>query len=210
MHQQIQSLKLLTRGHSLNHTQIQHIHKLPPEDLEAFQSSVAHYLVRSKSLQASELTAFSYDQVPGDLTLKSSDFFCEMRVAHLENMRKTARGQVEEEIGREIAMLRLRKQQGEAREVIKEEWMMREEVNRDKSHGCLEVALLDREFYTRKQVTQDLKSKQELKIAAKCEQAMRNGHEQKKKNKENQFLADLLNHHREFFDFHRKKHVFTR
>ena len=85
--------------------------------------------------------------------------------------------------------------------------MMREEINRDKSHVCLEAALLDREFYTRKQLTQDLKTKQELKISAKCEQAMRNGHEQKKKNKENQFLADLLNHHREFFDFHRKKHV---
>ena len=207
LHQQIQSLKLLTRGHSLNHTQIQHIHKLSPADLDSFQSSVRNFLISSKSLQASELSSFSYDQVPGDLAPKSQDFFCEMRASHLESLSKTSTGKAEEEILMEIAMLQVRKHQSETRDLIKEEWLMREEVNRDKSHVCLEAALLDRDFYTRKQLTQDLKSKQELKISAKCEQAMRNGHEQKKKNKENQFLADLLNHHREFFDFHRKKHV---
>lgn len=108
----------------------------------------------------------------------------------------------------ECLMLEFRKMQEKYRAIIHKELMMKEEINRDKSHACLEVALLDREFYCRKPVVQDLKTKQESKIAAKCEQAMRNGHEQKRKNRENQFLADLLNHHREFFEFQRKKHVF--
>ena len=132
-----------------------------------------------------------------------------MRATHLEGLEKEAKNpKISQEIHKEIEMLRLIKEQNYVRSLIKNEWTMKEEINRDKSHVCLEAALLDREFYTRKQLTQDLKTKQELKMAAKCEQAMRNGHEQKKKNKENQFLADLLNHHREFFDFHRKKHVF--
>lgn len=198
----------MTRGYSLNATQIHHIQRLSAADLEVFQSKVKNLLIRTKSLQADELASFSYEQVPGDLLAKSQDFFCDMRMNYLGELVKSL-GNVKpfNTISTEIAMLQVRKEQNQVRNVIKHEWLMKEEINRDKSHTCLEAALLDREFYTRKQVTQDLKTKQELKISAKCEQAMRNGHEQKKKNKENQFLADLLNHHREFFDFHRKKHV---
>jgi hypothetical protein len=128
-----------------------------------------------------------------------------MRLKYLEELAKNPK--TSEKVQTEMMMLRLNKLQQKVRNDFNSEWIMKEEVNRDKSHSCLEVALLDREFYSRKPAVQDLKTKQECKISAKCEQAMRNGHEQKKKNRENQFLADLLNHHREFFEFHRKKHV---
>lgn len=210
LHQQIQCLKLLTRGRSLDPTQITHIHRLSSLELQSFNNSINSLLVQAKSKQTSELAAFKYEQVPGDLAPKSSDFYCEMRATHLnELLLSTKDSDLKEKIYKELTMLSLRKPQSSIRSLIKEEWLMREEINRDKSHACLEAALLDRDFYTRKQLPQDLKIKQELKMSAKCEQAMRNGHEQKKKNKENQFLADLLNHHREFFDFHRKKHVIS-
>ena len=128
-----------------------------------------------------------------------------MRLKDLKTIAKNEKNY--EKVETEMLMLQLRKLQEQVRNEIYAELDMKEEVNRDKSHACLEIALLDREFYSRKPAVQDLKTKQECKIAAKCEQAMRNGHEQKKKNRENQFLADLLNHHREFFEFHRKKHV---
>lgn len=149
--------------------------------------------------------SFQYESLPGDLKDKDLDYYCALRLKHLKALAEKERNYCKVEA--EILMIQLKKLQEETRNEIYAELEMKEEVNRDKSHTCLEIALLDREFYSRKPAVQDLKTKQECKIAGKCEQAMRNGHEQKRKNRENQFLADLLNHHREFFEFHRKKHV---
>lgn len=155
------------------------------------------------------MSSFTYNQVPGNLAPKTDDFFHDQRVNYLKGLLQDETNDLKEAINKELIMLELQQEQIEVRDIIKSELLMCEENNRDKSHVCLEAALLDREFYTRKHLSQDLKTKQELKMAAKCEQAMRNGHEQKRKNWQNQFLADLLNHHREYFDFHRKKHVKT-
>lgn len=160
-----------------------------------------------KSIKSLHSSRFQYDQVPGDLKEKQLDYYCAMRLQFLKKMAED-NDKIFEKVETECLMLEFRKMQEKVRATVHKELVMKEEVNRDKSHACLEVALLDREFYCRKPVVQDLKTKQESKIAAKCEQAMRNGHEQKRKNRENQFLADLLNHHREFFEFQRKKHVF--
>jgi hypothetical protein len=208
LHQQIQALKLLTRGQSLSQSQLRHIQRLSEEELQTFDSFVQNNLIRVKWLQSLASQSGDFEQVPGDLSAKDAEFYCALRQGQLEEMLDGGIGlQEREKIETEIAMLELRELQASEREAIIDEWEMREETERDKSHMCLEVALLDREFYNRKLPVQDLRTKQEMKIAAKCEQAMRNGHEQKKSNKYNQFLADLLNHHREYFDFHRKKHV---
>ena len=211
LRQQIQCLKLLTRGHSFNPTQIRHINKLSPAELESFNSSVTGCLIQAKSLQAKEAEIFAYDQVPGDLKPRSDDFFCQMRTTHLAKIMTEAKDlDTLENVKKELLMVKLVNEQKIMRGIIKEEWIMKAELDRDNSHACLEVALLDRDFYCRKTIAQDPRTKQEIRMVSKCEQAMRNGHEQKKKNRENQFLADLLNHHREFFDFHRKKHVSSR
>ena len=130
-------------------------------------------LIQAKSVQAKEAEEFAYEQVPGDLKPKSDDFFCEMRATHLKKLLTEAKDlSTQENIEKELMMIGLLKEQKSVRDIVKEEWSMKAELNKDNSHSCLEVALLDREFYCRKSLMQDPKTKQEIKMVSKCEQAI--------------------------------------
>ena len=44
-------------------------------------------------------------------------------------------------------------------------------------------------------------------MVAKYEQVMRNGQELKKRNRHREQIAEILNFHRDFFEFHKKKYT---
>ena len=69
----------------------------------------------------------------------------------------------------------------------------------------LEVALLDRTSMRR--TSNSTKAKQEQKLAARFEQAMRSGQELKKRQKHRALLNELGSFYRDYSEFHRKKYV---
>jgi hypothetical protein len=63
--------------------------------------------------------------------------------------------------------------------------------------------LVDREFYKRAKVYSS--SKKEARTLDRFEQQMRSGQELRKKTRHREFLNEILNHAKDFTEFHKKK-----
>lgn len=68
---------------------------------------------------------------------------------------------------------------------------------------------MDRDFYKRIKPFNDFRAKQEFRMLDRYDNA-RTGQEMRKKNRELVFLAEIMNHQRDFFEFHRKNHSILR
>lgn len=211
LRQQIQAFKTLNNNQQLSAAQITHISKLSLEDREKFNAAHARGLTQAKARQAQETFDTSNRQVPGKIEPKTVSFYFELRLKELDRLLMGEMDpEIRDQIMKEKHMIKLREFQNKLRKKVLEEWHMRGENQRDQSHRALEVQLLDREFYKRIGPRPDIRAKQESKIISRYEQSMRNGMEHKKKTREREFLCELMNHHRDFFEFHKKKHSIYR
>jgi len=185
-----------------------HTQKLPGSDFELVQINYGQKLVTSKAIQSAERLEIADRTVPGNLRLKDKAFFIDVRKKYLDDLiLKLKDGPTKLQLEKEHHMLVLKDFQNEMRRRALEEYHIRREAQNDKSHRALETCLLDRDFYKRIQAPQSIRSKQEARIIAKFELSMRNGQELKKKNKHNEFITELMNFHRDFYEFHKKKYV---
>jgi ATP-dependent helicase STH1/SNF2 len=75
------------------------------------------------------------------------------------------------------------------------------------SHDMLERGLIDRGCYIRLATINHARNKQETKAADKMEQSIKAGQENKKRSKHTEIVNEVMNEHRDFFEFHRKKYV---
>jgi hypothetical protein len=185
-----------------------HTQKLPGSDFELVQINYGQKLATSKAVQSAERLEIADRTVPGNLRVKDKAFFIDVRKKYLDDLIATLKdGPTKLQLEKEHHMLVLKDFQNEMRRRALEEYHIRREAQNDKSHRALETCLLDRDFYKRVQAPQSIRSKQEARIIAKFELAMRNGQELKKKNKHNEFITELMNFHRDFYEFHKKKYV---
>ena len=144
-------------------------------------------LYRAKAQQKAEASFLAERSVPGKSLSRGADYYW---------------GGLK---GLQASMASMRKTQAALRKDVLGESLSK----KDMSHTALEAGLLDRSYY-RRAVPQSFRTRQEAKVLGKYEQAMRNGQELKKRNQQAQFLTQLLNYHREFFEFHKKKHGLLR
>lgn len=188
---QISAFKAVLCESSLSSAQLLSLQLLSATEFDEFQQKHLLSLLRAKATQRQESFWRCTKTVPGVQSTKEPDFYFLLRAQCVE----------EEECG----LLRLKGLQEKQRATLLRDPKFRA-YSKEESFRCLEGGLLDRAVY-RRELQSTTGSRQEIKVVAKCEQSMRNGQESKKRGKERQFLLELLEHHREFFDFHVAKHV---
>ena len=165
-------------------------------------------LAASRGVQNAEKFEILDRTVPGNLRGKDKAFFIDVRKKYVHDLMDTLQnGPTKLHLEKEYHMLCLKDFQHEMRRRALEEYNIRREVQNDRSARALETSLLDKDFYKRMPTAQSIRSKQEARIIAKFELAMRNGQELKKRNKHSEFITELMNFHRDFYEFHKKKYV---
>jgi ATP-dependent helicase STH1/SNF2 len=140
-----------------------------------------------------EATPSLHPRVPGSLERRDFNFFLQLRIPEAPPLERD--------------MLQQSDAQEKARIAVLEEFHMRTSAQQDQSHSLLEAALLDRDFYRRSAAPSTLRAKQEQKAITKFEQSMRNGLELRKRNRQKELIADLMNFHRDFYEYHRKRYA---
>jgi ATP-dependent helicase STH1/SNF2 len=191
---QITAYKRIALGQSLSNDLTVHIQRLSPSQWTSVEHTQLSRLSAIKAAQVQEELELTRRRVPGALKAHPTPYYAEVRALVLPK-------DTWESLLTDLADI-----QSEVRSQVLAEYRGRVECMRDSSHRALEVTLLDREFYRRTSTPSALKNKQEQRVLKNFEQAMRNGQELKKKNKHNEFLAELLNFHRDFFENQRKKY----